>query len=181
MYAVRRISLGAALVVAVAVAAAAPASAQWQRFTDQRGDVASSIDVHSVRVVNGTPDAHGVKIVVQQETLLGGDHGTVWIDTDRANPGPEFKVDWIANTDAFGLLKVDTFKDPGTIVDCPGLRIRSDEYAVGDHSTIRIPRSGLDRPSDVRVSVKMSRTDAGHTWVDWAPGARGFYAWVDRG
>src|SRR4051812_3299723 len=99
--------LGAALLVAglvVLTPSAADAATRW--FRDAQGDVASSVDVHRVRVINGEPGNPAVRVTVVQHELRPGDGFDVWLDTVAADPGPEYRAAWIADSDSLGLLKV---------------------------------------------------------------------------
>lgn len=161
--------------------AASSASAQTRWFADAQGEVKASIDLHKVQVVNGSAVVPGIKVVLVQRTLLAGDGGDVWYDTDASNPGPEYRASWVANSDILGLSKVDSFAGRGTAVRCDGLRIRAAQDDAGDFSRVYVPRSCLGKPDDVRVSVRTSRHTSSGLVVDWGPKARAFYPAVARG
>ena len=96
----KALRLGAVLVAATLVVltpSAATAATRW--FSDVHGDVVSSVDIHRVRVINGEPGNPAVRVTVVQRELRAGDGFNVWIDTVAANPGPEFRAAWFANSD----------------------------------------------------------------------------------
>jgi hypothetical protein len=179
----RRIGWAAALcVAAVGFTTLAPsAEAQTRWFSDAYGDVHASIDLHKVQVAVGSERVPGIKVVVVQRSLRAGDAAQVWFDVDSSNPGPEYRAGWIANSDAGGLVAVDSFGDRGTAVPCRRMNIRAGEEDPGNFSVLWIPRACLGNPDAVRVSVKTQR-DMGHrNATDWGPRAHTFYQWVERG
>jgi hypothetical protein len=166
--------------VTAALLAATPAAvvANKQTFEDPAGNVSASVDIHRVTVVNGTPSHHRVKIVIQQRELRPGDAIDVWIDTDRAHRGPEFRASAKANTDAFGLVTVHGWTARGHAVDAPRFVVHSNGTAGVDRTTFLIPRHAIDRAGSIRVAARVQR-QAGHGWVrDWAPRRHTFYGWV---
>lgn len=171
----RGVGLVAAVALLALTPAAATASSRW--FTDQYGDVATSVDIHRVHLINGTAQVPGIKVLISERRLLGGDQVLVWFDTNPGDPGPEFRADWLANTDAGGLRRVESFAKLGAGVHCPGMIIRADQFAPGEYSYIVLPRPCLSSPSAVRVNVRTQRGVV----KDWAPSAQHFYAWISRG
>lgn len=174
--------LGAGLVAAALVAltpTGATAASRW--FSDAHGDVKSSVDIHHVRLLNGTPQIPAVRVTVEQRELRAGDGFDVWLDTDPADPGPEFRSAWFANSDSLGVSKVESFSDQGDPVFCPRFRVRSAQDDPGESSHVFIPRPCLENPGAVRISVRAVRTFAHTSAKDWAPGVLNFYSWVPRG
>jgi hypothetical protein len=171
-----------AVVVATALVALTPtaASAASRWFQDPHGDVASSVDIHRVRVINGAPNAPAVRLTIEQRQLRAGDGFDVWIDTDGANPGPEYRTAWVANSDSLGLRRVDSFGDKGTAVSCPAFRVRSAQDDLGERSHVLLPRPCLGKPGSVRVSVRAQRQVGQELVSDWAPRVVHFYDWVAR-
>ncbi len=179
MYAHR---LGVAL-ASIAVIALTPtsASAATRWFSDPQGDVASSVDIHRVRVINGEAGRPAVRVTVVQRELRAGDGFDVWVDTNAADPGPEYRTSWIANSDSLGVRKVESFSDTGVAVSCPAFRVRSAQDDPGDSSYVLLPRPCLGYPDAVRVSVRAQRQVGKGIVKDWAPGVLNFYSWVARG
>jgi hypothetical protein len=172
-----RWSVGVAITGVLAVSMGS-ASAETQTFRDQRGEVSASVDIHRVKVINGSASTHRVKVVVTQRRLKGGDEIDVWIDTKRANPGPEYRAGVKANTNALGLLMVRRWGSPGQVVACPRFRATSDQFRPGNWTRISIPRRCLADPGAIRVSARVRR-HAADGWVrDWAPKRHVFYDWV---
>jgi len=167
-------------VVGVAVIASLTAlpsaQADTRRFHDPAGDTGLPADLTAVRVSNG---AETVEVVARPGRVGFQDRFTYWFDTSRKNPGPEYKVVVVPNSGDFGLLRVDAFGEQGSPVVCDGLRAMADHFTPGRVST-SVPRSCLDNPGKVRVSVKARYSDGDTSVVDWAPGKRRFFGWVDR-
>jgi len=177
---VRRLSSALAGVALVALTpTAASAATRW--FSDPQGDVASSVDIHRVRVINGEPDRPAVRVTVVQRVLRAGDGFDVWVDTNAADPGPEYRISWVANSDSLGVRKVESFSDTGVAVSCPAFRVRSAQDDPGDSSYVLLPRPCLRYPDAIRVSVRAQRQVGQGVVKDWAPGVLNFYSWVARG
>ena len=104
-----------------------------------------------------------------------------WLDTNSSDPGPEYRVDVLPNTEVIPLMKVANFDSPGIKqTSCTGLRVQADA-SDGDETPfakIIVPRSCMGTPSQVRVSVVGFYESPNVT--DWAPGERRFYPWVNR-
>lgn len=174
--------LGAGLAAAallVLTPTGATAASQW--FSDAHGDVKSSVDIHRVRLFNGSHQGPAVRVTVVQRELRAGDGFDVWLDTDAADPGPEFRAAWFANSDSLGVRMVESFSDMGQQVACPLFRVRSAQDDPGESSHVFIPRPCLDYPGSVRISVRAQRAFAHTTATDWAPSVLHFYPWVARG
>lgn len=154
------------------------AATRW--FSDAHGDVASSVDVHRVRLINGTATAPAVRVTVVQRELRAGDGFDVWVDTDPGDAGPEYRASWFANSDSLGLSQVESFADPGVVVSCHAFRVRSAQDDAGERSHVLMPRPCLGNPDEVRVSVRAQRLVGQHVVKDWAPSVLHFYAWVAR-
>jgi hypothetical protein len=164
--------LGVALVASLS--ALQPANAETRRFRDQAGDTGLSADITTVRVSNG-PDL--VEVAIRPGRVEFGDHFTFWLDTRPKNPGPEYKVGVLPNSDAFGMTRVGAFGQRGTPVPCDDLRATADHFAPAWVS-ISVPRSCLGDPGKVRVAVKARYVDGDAGIVDWAPARRTFFGWV---
>jgi hypothetical protein len=103
-----------------------------------------------------------------------------WLDVNPSDPGAEYRVDVIPNAEVLPLMKVANFDSPGIKTKCDGLRVLADA-SDGDetpYAKIIVPRSCVGTPSQVRVSVVGFYQDP--DIVDWAPGERRFYPWVNR-
>lgn len=174
----RLLAVGSIIGLVALLPTSALADDAW--FHDAKGDVTSSVDIHRLSLINGATDRPAVRVTVVQKFLRAGDSFTVWFDTNPGNAGPEYKAGWIANSDAFGLARVDTFKDIGTAVDCPYFRVRSGQDGPGNASHVLVPRGCLGNPGKVRISARAQRDVAKHTVTDWAPQPLHFYRWVDR-
>ena len=153
-----------------------PASADTRRFSDPNGDTGLPADLTTVKVTNGS---ELVKVKARPGRVEFEDFFTYWLDTRPKNAGPEYRVDVVPNSDAFGITRVDAFGQQGTPVPCAGLRARADNSAP-EWISISVPRSCLDNPGKVRVAIKARYTDEDTSVVDWAPAKRKFSGWVAR-
>lgn len=114
-----------------------------------------------------------------------GSGGTIFVDTDRSDRGPEyvFVAGYFAGTD-YQLRETEGFhsKKWGDPVE-HGDYIMRVRYAK-DLVRVRISQAALGNPDAVRVSVRASgtRTDGTrHGLVDWVGGRRSFTPWIARG
>jgi hypothetical protein len=149
------------------------AQADIQTFSDVGGHITG------VRVSHG-PSTLGITAYDAQMTL--GTYYHFWVDTDAANPGPEYKAEVYPNSDGIYLKRVGNFASRGIIFRCSGLRAIADVFGE-DYAKVIIPRSCLGAPSRVRVSVVGyydENNDQHIDVVDWAPGEEQFYSWVNR-
>lgn len=176
----------AALVGAFALttALAAPASAESVTVRDP-DDTPHGSDLRAVEV------DHGRKVITVTTTHSdlrpapsSGSSGVVFLDTDRAERGPEYAVSggFFRGTD-YALYTVDGFgpDDVGERVD-GSYRMRVDYDA--EQVTFRIARATLDKPAEVRVAVKVSgtRPDGSRKGLgDWLGEPRSLTPWVARG
>lgn len=167
--------VGVAMLASLAVLA--PAHAETRTFDDRTGDTGVQADITTVRVSNGPKR---VKVQVAPGRVLGGDSFTFWLDTQPKNAGPEYKIGVVANSDAFGLVRVGGFGQRGTPVACDGLRATADQFAP-ERVAVSVPRSCLGKPGKVRVAVRARYHEDGPDVVDWAPAKRKFFGWVARG
>lgn len=171
----------AAAAVALSLGLAAPANAEDVRAKDP-ADIHHGVDLRNVRV------DHGRKLlVVLRHTNLrpapkAGASGSVFIDTDPSDPGPElvFTGGFFRGTD-YQLLHTDGFavKKWGEPVDAGhGMRL----VYRKNRTRIRISRAALGDVDRVRVAVKVAgnRTN-GSTVTDWLGGRRSWTRWVARG
>ena len=103
-----------------------------------------------------------------------------WLDTNPNDPGPEYRVDALPNTEVIPLQKVANFDSGGIDTKCSGLRVQADASDGDDtpYAKFIVPRSCVGTPSKVRVSVVGFYETPKVT--DWAPGELRFYPWVNR-
>jgi hypothetical protein len=149
------------------------AKADIQNFSDVGGHITG------VRVSHG-PTTLGITAYDAQMTL--GTYYHFFVDTDSANPGPEYKAEIFPNSDGILLKRVGNFASRGIITRCRGLRGVADVFG-DDYAKVIIPRSCIGGPSRVRVSVVGyydENNDDRIDVVDWAPGEERFYPWVNR-
>lgn len=170
-----RILRRAAAVAAAALLPAAVLAPAAHADIETFPDVGSYIT--SVRVSHG-PSTVGVTAFDAEMEFTT--HYEFWLDTNSADPGPEYRVDAYPNTEVLPLQKVANFDSPGIDRSCAGLRVQADA-SDGDETPfakIIVPRSCLGTPTRVRVAVVGFYQTP--TITDWAPGERRFYPWVNR-
>ena len=174
------LSAAALSVAALTLTQLPPATADGIGVSDP-ADLHHGVDLRSVVV-----DHKANNLVVTtthtnlRETFRSGSGGAVFIDTDPADPGPEYVVvgGYFVGTD-YSLLHTDgfagsTWGDPvegsyRMTVDYDKERVRT-----------RISRETLGSPEQVRVAVRVAgtRTDGSSTRRDWLGAPRSFTEWV---
>lgn len=114
-----------------------------------------------------------------------GSSGAIYVDTDRADPGPEYVfvggyyegTDYqLRATDGFGREKWGDAVEDGDYIMRVG-------YAE-DRVRVRISRAALGRPGAVRVAARASGTRSDGSsdgLVDWVGTPRSFTPWIARG
>lgn len=173
--------LGAALsVAALTLTQLAPANADGIGVRDPK-DLDHGVDLRSVVVEHG-----GRNVVVTtthtdlQESFRSGSSGSVFLDTDPTDTGPEyvFAGGYFVGTD-YALLHTDGFANKlwGEPVE-GAYRMRIDYDA--DHVRMRIARDAIGSPDEVRVAVRVAgtRPDGRNTRTDWLGDPRSFTDWV---
>ncbi len=175
----------AGAVVAAAAATltvAGPALAASLTVTDPQ-DISHGVDLRKVKVYNGEANLKVTLTHVNlRKSFKTGASGSVYIDTDPADKGPEyvFTGGFYEGTD-YQFLRTDGFgvKNWGKPVKC-SYRMTLD-YAE-EKTRMRIGQGCLGDVDRVRVAVKVAgeRTD-GSTVTDWLGGPRQFTDWVARG
>ncbi|MBS2936756.1 hypothetical protein KDN32_03250 [Nocardioides sp. J2M5] len=180
----RRTILGAATLAVAALASLQTAPAFADSLTvDDPQDLRHGVDLRSVEVKHG-----GRNVVVTtthtdlQESYRSGSSGTVFLDTDPDDPGPEyvFSGGYFSGTD-YVLLHTDGFKTSAWGEPVEGsyrMRIDYDTEQV----RMRIARDAIGSPDEVRVAVRVAgtRPDGRDTRKDWLGDPRSFTDWVAR-
>lgn len=170
-----------AILVLVAVIAlalgTAPAAAVTTDFGDRDGGTGTAIT--GITVQNG---ARILIVSIDHRKRLAQD--TVWIDTRKGDRGPEYRVQFLANSDYISLRRVETFAAGGKRWFCNRAVVRSDNYEPGATSWIKVPHGCLSGPGRVRVEAESMNS---HGKIDAAPNrgtywpAGWFTPWVRRG
>jgi hypothetical protein len=167
-------------VAALALTQATAASADGIGVSDP-ADLGHGVDLRSVEVEHKRANV----VVTTTHTNLRpswrtGSSGAVFLDTDPADPGPEyvFAGGYFVGTD-YQLLEVDGFatRTWGEPVE-GSYRMRVDYDA--EHVRMRVSREALGSPDEVRVAVHVagSRRDGSATAQDWLGAPRSFTEWV---
>lgn len=180
---IRSTVLGAAAALSVAALSLtqlAPAAADGIGVADPQ-DLDHGVDLLSVDVAH---KAANVVVTTThadlQESFRSGSSGSVFIDTDPADPGPEyvFSGGFFAGTD-YQLLTTDGFARSAWGEPVEGSYRMKIDY---DKETVRfrIARETLGSPDEVRVAVRVAgtRPSGKTTKTDWLGEPRSFTDWV---
>jgi hypothetical protein len=152
----------------------APAHADVRRFTDPRGDTASSVDIWSVKVDNSSRHRDKIIVVVQQDSIGAGDSVEIYLDTRPRDRGPEFSLSGFVASE-YGMSRMETWRNYGRLVSTRcGYELKIDEST--DRSRAVIPRRCVANPGKIRVAVKAERGFE-VTSRDWAKARR---TWLGR-
>jgi hypothetical protein len=168
-----RAAAAGAIALFAGVLTAQPAKADWAEFTDPGGHI------NYVSVTHGPAR---VGIFANDGGISTRAHYHFWIDTNSTNPGPEYKAEVYPQTYPHParahLMRVANFDSSGIKFRCEGFRAESDP---GHQAYVKVivPRSCIGTPHRVRVAVVGYYANEPHV-VDWAPGERRFYPWVNR-
>ncbi len=173
-------ALAALTAVAALLAGTATAAyADVRSFHDADDDTTSPADIRSVRVDNSTAHPGRVAVTVRVDGFgppppSDPDRLDVFVDTRRADPGPEFRL--LAVQDAL-LYRVEGWADDGSLVstDCGYSAVRHRGPARWQ---VVLPRQCLGSPGAVRIAVRETTTHPHRD--DWAAGRHRFLGWVTR-
>ena len=134
--------------------------------------------ITAVRVSHGP---RTVGVTAYDEDMTFGTYYQFWLDTNSNDPGPEYKAEVYPNSDGIFLMRVANFDSSGAQVHLPRLPRFADAGPDGaPEAKIIVPRSCLGTPSRVRVAVRGYYGEESPIIVDWAPGERRMYPWVNR-
>lgn len=181
----RLAALAAALALLVPVVAATPAHAQVRTITDTTGDGSDGAgaggprtwgDVGTVRVTHGPK-----RVVFRVFAAPGGrlpDFYDLWVDTNKANRGPEFVVTYSLETERIAVSSTDRFLQFG-----PTTCSLDTDRIIRQGVRLVVPRrclktKGFKVPWRIRTSVQTSME---YENADWAPARKTFGPWVRSG
>nr|MBA3265331.1 hypothetical protein [Nocardioidaceae bacterium] len=155
----------------------APASiAEEVEFRDADEPGIGSTDIRRVVVLNSNRWVH---VWVKQ---AGRRHAEtrLWIDSVKADPGPEYMVGGYQNSEFFGS-RVERFGDPTRATwQCNSLRMQDDGTSRWVHFVMR--PACLRGPGHIRVHADSKGNGArDHAPDNSASGHKRFYDWVMRG
>ena len=158
----------------------APANADGIGVSDPK-DLGHGADLRSVEVQHG-----GRSVVVTtthtdlQESFRSGSSGSVFLDTDPADTGPEyvFAGGYFVGTD-YTLLRTDGFATSTWGEPVEGSYRMTLDFDL-EQVRMRISREAIGTPDQVRVAVRVagSRPDGSNTAKDWLGEPRSFTDWV---
>lgn len=178
----RRTLLSAATlsVAALTLTQLAPASADGIGVSDPK-DLGHGVDLRSVEV-----EHKAANVVVTtthtdlQESFRSGSSGSVFIDTDPSDPGPEyvFSGGFFVGTD-YQLLTTDGFPHSKWGEPVEGSYRMKVDYEK-ETVRFRISRETIGFPDEVRVAVRVAgtRPNGKDTRTDWLGDPRSFTDWV---
>lgn len=182
----RRVVLVCAVAFAAVVGLVGPAAAETRVFFDATGETGGRFaDITRVSVDNATV---GDRVIVRANVgrLRIGDASHLWVSTSRRNPGPEYRMTVIPDSDGLWLDRMgDDFWGPvERRIACPGLRARSSASGGTaddpDHVRFSIPRSCIGSPARIQVALR-HKYNAEVVRNDWAPGYKRFFGVVQAG
>lgn len=144
-------------------------------------DLGHGVDLRSVEVQHG-----GRNVVVTtthtdlRPSFRTGSSGAVFLDTDPADPGPEYAFvgGYFVGTD-YQLVEVDGFSRDAKGDPVDGSYRMTVDYDI-EHVRMRISREALGSPDEVRVAVRVAgtRPDGSNTRRDWLGAPRSYTDWV---
>ena len=167
-------------VASLALANLAPAYADGIGVSDPQ-DLDHGVDLRSVEVEHRSRNV----VVTTTHTNLratfrSGSSGGVFLDTDPADPGPEyvFAGGYFVGTD-YVLLHTDGFASSAWGEPVEGSYRMKLDFDL-EQVRMRISREAIGSPEQVRVAVKVagSRRDGSSTAKDWLGEPRSFTDWV---
>ena len=170
---------------ALTFAVAGPAHAELYGIDDPR-DTHHGSDIRSLSVKNGQENLHVVSIHegLRRDPATGSG-GTVYIDTDRSDHGPEYVVtagffrgtDYVlSETEGFGHRQLGDPVEQGDYIMHVDYR--------DDRVHLKLSRRAIGDATDVRVAMKASGTRTDGTsdgLTDWVGEPRTYTPWVAQG
>lgn len=170
----------ASLTIAALALTQLPASAADLATADDQ-DLAHGVDLLSVDVRHGT---RNVVVTTTHtdlvESFRSGSSGSVFLDTDPTDTGPEyvFAGGYFVGTD-YTLLTTDGFATSTWGEPVEGSYRMKIDYDA-DQVRMRISRDAIGSPDEVRVAVRVAgtRPNGTNTRRDWLGAPRSFTDWV---
>ncbi|WP_231251941.1 hypothetical protein [Nocardioides furvisabuli] len=175
-----RTALTAVCAVVLASLVAAPAQAEYYSTSDPADANRSLTDIRAVRAKHGAANVV-VKVRFQDLTRSSAAGLSVFIDTDRGERGAEYVLSSGLNdgTD-YVLTTAAGWRGTAERVECDYEATYN--WGIRNSVRVRIDRECLQRPSAVRVSVKMADpTDGSTRVVDWSPERRRWSLPIESG
>jgi hypothetical protein len=174
------LSIATIAVACLALTQAPAANADGIGVTDPK-DLGHGVDLRSVEVEH---KARNVVVTTTHSDLRpsfrSGSSGAVYLDTDPADPGPEYLLSggYFVGTD-YVLLEVDGFSRKAMGDPVEGSYRMSIDYDT-EQVRMRMSREAIGSPDEVRVAVRVagSRPDGSNTRRDWLGEPRSFTEWV---
>lgn len=178
----RTILSATTLAVAALALGAAPAQADGLAVSDPQ-NLGHGVDLRAVEVEH---KARNLVVTTThadlRESYRSGSSGSVFLDTDPDDAGPEyvFAGGFFVGTD-YRLLATEGFATSAWGEPVEGSYRMTVDY---DAETVRfkVARAALGSPEEVRVAVRVAgtRRDGSDTPNDWLGAPRSFTDWVAR-
>ena len=173
----------ATVLVALSFVLAGPAAAESVGVADPE-DVggASLSDIRKVKANHGETQLF-VKVrftELEPETESGGSSLSLFVDTDPARKGPEFRLaSGLQYGTDYQLVRMVDWRPVGEPLSCRhSLKLDFDANVLKAH----MGRACLGSPAEVRVGARMiDMYDASHPVTDWLKKPRGFTRWLSAG
>lgn len=174
------LSIATIAVATLALTQAPAANADGIGVADPK-DLGHGVDLRSVEVEHKTRNVVVTTTHTDlQPSFRSGSSGAVFLDTDPADPGPEYLLSggYFVGTD-YSLIEVDGFSRKAMGEPVEGSYRMSVDYDT-EHVRMRISREAIGSPDEVRVAVRVagSRPDGSNTRRDWLGEPRSFTDWV---
>jgi hypothetical protein len=171
------VAVAAALTTATGVAA--PALAAQMSSKDPADATASLNDLRRLTVDHGTERVRGTVAVTDLRRSTDGGPASIqiFLDTDAARRGPEFRLaSGLQEGTDYQLTRMRHWKPVSGPLGCA--HHLTLDFA-DDVVRFRVGRACLDTPDRVRVAVKMvDEYDGSHPVVDWFGGRRHLTRWL---
>ena len=175
----RSIAGGVAAAALTATLIASPAHAEYYSIEDPADASASLSDMYGMRVRHGAEVVNvGVTFADLRRNSAAG--LSVFVDTVRTRPGPEFVLSsGLGDGTDYALTKARRWQGYGEHIDCDyEARVK---WGMDRFRTLISPDC-FGSPEELRVSVKMGDVaDASHPVTDWVPERRKWSLWLAAG
>lgn len=175
-----RAAIVLAAAAAVVAAGVAPASAETLRTDDGADATASLTDMRKIRITHGTEDVT-VRITYPNLRKKGAAHQSVYLDRNPDRRGPEFALFTpLFSGSEYALVRMRDWKvsSDGPISCSYSVDLRW----ARDVALVRIDRTCLGNPDDLRVALRMrDLADGSHPVTDWLGERREFTDWLVSG
>lgn len=180
----RRYAVRAATVAAITGLVLGPAAAALAETVSVTDPADTSGSLNDIRQVTAGHLSHRVVVRVgvtdlRKHSEFGPASMALFIDTDRTQRGPEFRLaTGLYEGSDYQLVRMEGWKPASEPLTC---RHRVDLEPGKDLVRFQTGRGCVGSPDEVRIGVKMvDEYDASHPLTDWLKGPRKYTRWLDR-